>query len=318
VPVAIRNSDQPVGPKSAAFDVLEKRSTQTVGQVQQLAGKDRPDEETVGFWVAKTTALLCHLAVVAGLVMIGAMHFQSTTSGMAAATLYLLLPYTARYIGQADHVLPAALVVWAVYCYRRPTLSGALLGVAAGSFFFPALIAPVWLSFYRQNGARRFLVSFVLAATASLTIAGLFLWWSDQLAETLKLTFSLTDWQPWKRSNLPSIWQGVHAAYRLPIFILHLAFVIATVFWPSPKNLSHLISLSAAVLIGIQFWYADQGGVYVLWYLPLLVLMIFRPNLSDRFPPPLSSVPPWPIRLFRRLLEWVLRRIQPPEPAQTV
>src|SRR5262249_7821404 len=191
------------------------------------------------FWVAKTTALLCHLAVVAGLVMIGAMHFQNTTSGMAAGTLYLLLPYTARYIGQADHVLPTALVVWAVYCYRRPTLSGILLGIASGSFFFPALITPIWLSFYRQNGARRFMIAFVLAALASLTIAGLFLWWSDQLAETLKLTFSLTDWQPWRRSSLPSIWQGVHGAYRLPVFILHVAFVFATAFWPSPKNLSH-------------------------------------------------------------------------------
>jgi len=47
-----------------------------------------------------------------------------------------------------------------------------------------------------------------------------------------------------------------------------------------------VLALTAAVLIGIQFWYADQGGVYVLWYLPLLLLLVFRPNLSACQPQP--------------------------------
>ena len=46
-----------------------------------------------------------------------------------------------------------------------------------------------------------------------------------------------------------------------------------------------VIALSAAVLIGVQFWHGDRGGVYVLWYLPLLLLMVFRPNLSAHEPP---------------------------------
>ncbi len=115
VPVAIRTpSDQqlPAGKKPAAIDVLDKASTQTVEQVQQITGKPRSEEGNVGFWVAKSTALLCHLAVVAGLVLIGAVHFQNTTSGMAAGTFYLLLPYTAYHVGQAQHALPAALLVW--------------------------------------------------------------------------------------------------------------------------------------------------------------------------------------------------------------
>ena len=62
--------------------------------------------------------------------------------------------------------------------------------------------------------------------------------------------------------------------------IAYVALVILTGFWPMPKNLGHVIALSAALLIGIQFWYADQGGVFVLWYLPLLLLLMFRPNLT--------------------------------------
>jgi hypothetical protein len=319
VPIAVRSGEQEhdVGRKSAVVTALEKSGTQTVEQVQQITGSDPSQEGTVHFWVKRSMALLGQLAVVAALVMIGAIHFQNVTSGMAAGTFYLLLPYTAYHIGQFHHVLPAALIVWAIYGYRRPWLSGLLLGLAAGAFFFPILTAPIWLSFYRRSGARRFLLWFLVAAGASLGLTALVLWSDGTLARTLQLSLSVPDLQPWRLTSLPSIWHGVHGAYRLPVCILHLALVILTGFWPSPKNLGHVIALSAAVLIGIQFWYADQGGVYVLWYLPLLVLMIFRPNLADRFAPPQPTTPSWPARVLARCLNWVVRRIQPPEPAQT-
>jgi len=42
------------------------------------------------------------------------------------------------------------------------------------------------------------------------------------------------------------------------------------------------LSCSAAVMLVTQFWHAHQGGIYMAWYLPLLLLTIFRPNLEDR------------------------------------
>ena len=35
-------------------------------------------------------------------------------------------------------------------------------------------------------------------------------------------------------------------------------------------------------MVGAQFWHAHDGGIYVAWYLPLLLLTIYRPNLEDR------------------------------------
>ena len=35
-------------------------------------------------------------------------------------------------------------------------------------------------------------------------------------------------------------------------------------------------------MLGTQFWHAHDGGLYVAWYLPLLLLTVFRPNLEDR------------------------------------
>ena len=162
-----------------------------------------------------------------------------------------------------------------------------------------------------------FLLFFSIAASVSLGLTGLVLWWDGIFAESMRLMMSLPDWQPWKMTD-QSIWSGVHGAYRLPVFVLYLAFVILTSFWPSPKNLAHVISLSAAVLIGIQFWYADQGGVYVLWYLPFMVLMIFRPNLADRFPPTPKPPPTWPFRASRAIIHGIMRQIEPRQPAAKV
>jgi hypothetical protein len=60
-----------------------------------------------------------------------------------------------------------------------------------------------------------------------------------------------------------------------------LALVVVSAFWPHPKNLGQLISWSAALILGVQFWYADAGGSYILWYLPLLILQALRPSLTN-------------------------------------
>ena len=57
---------------------------------------------------------------------------------------------------------------------------------------------------------------------------------------------------------------------------------VGLALWPAQKNLGTLLSCSAAVMLATQFWHAEDGGIYMAWYLPLLVLTIFRPNLEDR------------------------------------
>ena len=68
----------------------------------------------------RATAILAHLAVVLGMVLIGYRHFDNTHTGIAAATLYLLLPYTADFTPRIDHVVPAALLVWAIQSTAGP------------------------------------------------------------------------------------------------------------------------------------------------------------------------------------------------------
>jgi hypothetical protein len=299
---------QPVGKTTPPLKEAERGLTEFVNQQNPAAEVEGVNTR---FIVACTLAILCHLAVVAGLVVAGYRIYQDPAAGMAAATFYLLLPYTAMYVGQVHHVWPSALLVWAVVFYRRPMVAGLLLGLAAGSVYFPALLFPVWFSFYWGRGAWRFSGSFVLSALISLGIASYFLAGPQS-------TLNLAEWQPWTAPATEGFWKGINWAYRIPVFVAFLAFVITTLFWPIPKNLGHLLALSAAVLIGIQFWYADQGGVYVLWYLPILMLLVFRPNLSERIPQVIQAETDWLFRLGRKLKTWTTRIFKMPQPMARV
>jgi hypothetical protein len=297
-------------------------------QVEKVILEQAPpevDEESVGLWVERSLAVLCHVSIVVALILIGWLHFEDLHAGMAAATFYLLLPYTYLLmprtplgVGRWDHAWPMALMIWTVLFFRRPTLAGLFLGLAAGTVFFPILVFPLWLGFYRGRGALRFGLAFFLSAGLCLAIIGLILWINGALPHPLLSGWKLSAWLPWlPASGLGGVWQGnsSHWGYRLPIFLAYIAFVGTTVFWPAPKNLAHVVALTAALLIGIQFWYADRGGVYVLWYLPLLLLLVFRPNLSAYHPQPPGS--DWLARLGRRLMIFTRRTLRMLHPGRS-
>jgi pilus assembly protein TadC len=70
--------------------------------------------------------------------------------------------------------------------------------------------------------------------------------------------------------------------------------------WPAQKNLGTLMSCSAAVLLGSQFWKAHDGGLFMAWYLPVLLLVVFRPNLENRVA--LAMLDPNWMAAWRRIL----------------
>jgi hypothetical protein len=318
VAVAIRKPTNPVANVGRRSFVVDETQRRAEGLVRHEIAAGNVGNFNTRFWVECVSAVICHLAIVGGLFFVGWKHFQDPHGGVAAATFYLLLPYTAYHVDQVHHVLPAALLLWAMAAFRYPALAGLLLGVASSAGYFPALLLPAWISFYWKRGAGRFLAAFCLAAGVCMALIGLILWFNEGLTPSINAALSLADWQPWREpstqthglwTRLPWAW-----AYRLPVFIAFGAFVGVTAFWPAPKNLAHLLALSTAVVVGIQFWFADQGGAYVLWYLPLLLLVIFRPNLSEHFPRPIAAESDWLGKFGRRIRHWAARILRFPEP----
>ncbi len=230
--------------------------------------------------IAKALAIAAQFAIVCGIVLISNRHFSNPRAGFGCATLYLLLPYTAQMTGRVDHALPAALLLWAVLCYRQPFISGMFMGLAGGLVYYPLFLLPLWVSFYWQRGARRFGIGVVVML--ALLVLALSLDNSASLGDHLQRMFGLLN--PNRDPHeFRGIWAlGWYPIWRLPVIV---AFVILSAFfaiWPAQKNLGTLISGSAALMVAAQFWHGYGGGVYIAWFLPLLLLAIFRPNLQDR------------------------------------
>jgi hypothetical protein len=252
----------------------------------------------------KTLAILGHFAIVLGMVLIAYWHFDNIVMGVGAATLYLMLPYTAIMTNEVKHVLPASSLVWAVLWYRKPLVAGLFLGLAAGMTYYPLFLLPLWMSFYWPRGLVRFItgVGSVLFILAFVLIT-VFMPSSDDIIRNLRLMFGLL---PPAMHGLSGVWDaslgGWSTYYRIPVLTGFVALAGSMALWPAQKNLGTLLSCSAAIMVATQAWHGYGGGTYMAWYLPLLLLTIFRPNLEDRvaltvlgegwLPRRLSSLPP--------------------------
>ncbi len=224
-------------------------------------------------------AILSHTMIVLGVIAIGYWYFESFSTGIAVATLYLMLPYTALWTGSVLHALPAALLVWAVVFYRFPLLAGMMVGLALGTIYYPAFLLPLWCSFYWERGLKRFLTGVllmigVLVATLAFTSTSTD-WFIEHLLQMFGLRLPTT-------THMEGIWKTWSHYYRFPVLAAFVAMSISFAIWPTRKTLATLISGSAALMLGAQFWHAYSGGIFIAWYLPLLLLTIFRPNLEDR------------------------------------
>jgi hypothetical protein len=165
--------------------------------------------------------------------------------------------------------------------YRRPLLAGAMIGLAFGTIYYPVFLLPLWISFYWQRGLVKFLIGG--AAMVALMVLALGIMSSDtsmflaglQQMFGLRIPFMEAD-------QLSGAWQFWKPVYRIPILVAYVGLCLSMALWPAQKNLGTLISYSAVVMLGTQFWHAHSGGLALAWYLPLLLLTIFRPNLEDR------------------------------------
>ncbi|MDO5580104.1 MAG: hypothetical protein Q4G69_03140 [Planctomycetia bacterium] len=223
--------------------------------------------------------LFIQIGIVAGMIFIGHCHFGNIKTGIAAAFFYLQLLYVVQFPSSLIHIVPACLIVLAVLFYRRPVVSGLLIGTAGSLVFYPFFLIPLWASFYWKKGVIRFLFG---SASAILAMA-LLLMFSPSLGgdygEQIALMFGYRS----IRVPLPDgIWAFCPTIYRIPVMALFGGVCLGLVLWPVRKNLATLISSSALIMLGVQFWMGNYGGLYMAWYLPLLILIIFRPNLEDR------------------------------------
>jgi hypothetical protein len=277
----LERQDVRVDPKST--DGTHPAPTETLvaaggNFVGELADKE-PD------WIARGLVITAHTLVVLGLLAISRWHFSSLQLGVSMSCLYLLLPCTGVYVHQLSHVLPAACLIWAFASYRKPVIAGILLGFASGTLFFAAFLLPLWAVFYGRRGGLRFLIS-VMAVVAILVTSLMFIS-RDASSFTNKL-ITTANWTVYRLLQDPVA--GVdtnvsHLMIRIIMAALFFVMLTAMTVLPRPRNLENLLANSTCLIVAAQLWYPDDIGHYVIWYLPLLLLVIFRPRLDHLIPP---------------------------------
>lgn len=230
--------------------------------------------------VLKTLAIISQSLIVAGLIFFAVQNFNSFYIGVGVASIYLMLPYTAIYTGHVEHALPSALMLWAVVCFRKPALAGILIGLATGASYYPLFLLPLWISFYWDRGMRRFTVWFLVTIfLCSLSLIFTSVSVGDFFQQLQKM-FGF--WQP-LMEGLEGIWGlGWDRVWRLPLLIAFLIFSFSFAAWPTTKDIGILVAYSAAIMIAVQFWHGFGGGLFAAWYLPMMLLTIFRTNVSGR------------------------------------
>lgn len=226
---------------------------------------------------ARLFLILSNLVLVLGIVAIGYWHFENLKTGIGVATLFLLLPYTAQMTGRIDHLAPGALMILAVAFYRKPLISGLMLGGASGLVFYPFFLLPLWISFYWLRGRRRFTFGFL---TSILAMVGTLVATTQEgfLPRLMQMFGTI----PFAFEYLDGIWGlGWNPFFRIPVMVAFVLLSLSFVFWPAQKSLATLMSCSAAIMTAAQFCYAYGGGLYMAWFLPCALLTVFRPNLDD-------------------------------------
>jgi hypothetical protein len=239
---------------------------------------------------ARILVILAHSLVLTGLLAVSRWHFASNQIGVAMCCLYLLLPCTAASVHQLGHVLPAACLIWAFASWRRPVVSGVLLGLACGTLFFTAFLLPLWAVSYGRRASVRFLVS--VLAVAAVLLTTLLLISSDASSFTGKLMLNV-NWTVYRLLDSSALAGEVSTGQTVIRIIMAAVFFImltAMTALPRQRNLEGLLANSTSLIVAAQMWYPDDIGRYVLWYLPLLLLVIFRPRLDRLLLPPAEPV----------------------------
>ena len=225
-------------------------------------------------------AAALQLGVALTIVLIGKQHFGSLQTGLACGLFYLLLPYINQFSARLDHAAPALAILLATLFYRRPVAAGLALGVAGSLVFYPFFLVPLWLGFYWKKGAFRFATGLSIAVL-TLAVAMLF-FENSEIGLYGKALGSMFGRHSIFLAEADGLWEFMPRFYRVPLIALYAVYCLGFALWVPHKNLGTLVSCSAALMLGVQFWMGRQGGLYMAWYLPLVVLTVFRPNLEDR------------------------------------
>jgi glycosyl transferase family 87 len=211
--------------------------------------------------------------------------------GLALAWAWAACPYTAFALeSNSNDSLVALLVSLALLgltlAPARRTASaiwgGAAVGLGAAAKFAPLLLAPLFAAGQGPRRARPALV-FGVALLAALALTVLPFLPEHGFRELYDRTLGYQAGRP----SPFSVWGQAPSLHWLQtaVKVGAAALAVAVAFFPRRRNLHQVAALGAAVLIGVQLGATHWFYLYVVWFLPLLLVALLagrEQKLVDR------------------------------------
>ncbi len=230
---------------------------------------------------AHGAAVFFDLATFALLIFLGRRIRPGPAGNKLAATLafaWAAYPYTAyTLLSNSNDTLVAMFLVATLLALARPAARGVMAALATLTKFAPAVLLPMLATYGEKK--RRFATAFALTAGALL------LW--PAINPGLPTVYDRTLAYQSDRTSPFSIWGQLPSLepLRIALLIGVAALAIAFAFWPKDKKLFQVAALGAALLIGVQLTMHHWFYLYIVWFLPLLLVAMSVPERGAGAPP---------------------------------
>ncbi len=226
------------------------------------------------------------------LMFLAGRRIRGTGLGLLLAYLWAAFPFTLLVANSnANDSLVAALVLLVLLAIARPAARGAAVAAAGLSKFAPLALAPL-VATYRGGaragewGRERGLVRPVLVTGLALAAAAAALLAPVLLDGRLALFYERTVGFQNDRGSPFSVW-GLYD-WRLGQDAAKAAaavLAVAVAFLPRRRDVVVLCALGAAVLIALQLGISHWFYLYIVWFLPLVLIALLAPH-AEPDPPP--------------------------------
>ncbi|HVE68357.1 MAG TPA: glycosyltransferase 87 family protein, partial [Solirubrobacteraceae bacterium] len=209
---------------------------------------------------------------------------RGPTLGIALAYGWAAFPFTLYALNSnSNDALVAALVVLALLVASHPVPRGAVTALAGLTKFAPLALGPLFAT-YREPGADRSRVAEIawFAAAAASTAAAVLL--PAFLGAGFGVFWERTIEFQRERGSPFSVW-GFREGYETAQHVVQagavvLALVVALV--PRRRDVVTLAALAAAVLVAVQLGVTHWFYLYVVWFLPPVLLALLGRDLVGR------------------------------------
>jgi hypothetical protein len=225
---------------------------------------------------AREGAIAFDLLTVAGLVWFGLRLRKGRAGwrlGLLLAWLWAACPFSVLGMEKSTNDgLVAMIVVLVMLTLTSPIKRGIAVGLGAASKFFPAVLLPlvaIGRGTEDRSAIRQVLAGFVIATGASFAIfmppGGIQEVWSHTIG------YQLT------RTDIFSIW-ALHPALapiKVAVELAAVLLAVAVAFRPrGPRTPAQVSALAAAVIIAVQVPAMHWFYMYIVWFLPLVVIAV--------------------------------------------